>query len=96
MRRSFDGLAMMTTTIIRQDPYAGHIFVFRNRNGDKLKLLYWDRDGYALWYKRLEKGRFQFPAIDGDQIEIETTELSMLLEGIDLIHSKRHKRYRRH
>ena len=75
----------------------GHLFIFRNKRGDRLKLLYWDRDGYAIWYKRLEEGSFRFPAQggDGDGIEIPATDLAMILEGIDLASVKRHKRYRR-
>jgi len=83
MRRSFDGLAMMVKTFIGQDPLSGHIFVFSNRKSDRVKLLYWDRDGFALWYKRLEKGLFSIPA--GDTCgRIDYRQLSMMLEGIDI------------
>ena len=61
MRRSFDGLSMMAEHIVRCNPFAGHLLVFCNRRTDRLKILYWDRDGWAIWYKRLEAGTFQFP-----------------------------------
>ena len=61
MRRSFDGLSMMAEHIIRCDPFSGHLLVFCNKRSDRLKILYWDRDGWAIWYKRLEAGTFQFP-----------------------------------
>jgi transposase len=100
MRRSFDGLSGMAVNIIEQDPLSGHLFVFRNRNRDRLKILYWDRDGLAIWYKRLEKGTFQFPTdlIDKEKrsprAEISTEQLSLLLGGIDLRSVERRKRYR--
>lgn len=100
MRRSFDGLVGMTTTIIEQDPLSGHLFVFRNRNRDRVKILYWDRDGLAIWYKRLEKGTFQFPTdlIDKQKrlpsAEITSEQLSLLLGGVDLRSVEHRKRYR--
>jgi len=99
MRRSFDGLSGMAHDIIKQDPLCGALFVFRNRNRDRLKIMYWDKDGLAIWYKRLEKGSFQLPTdmVDKDKrpksAEISTTELSMLLGGIDLANVKRRKRF---
>jgi transposase len=93
MRRSFDGLALMTRELIREDPLAGHLFVFRNRRGDRLKILWWDRDGFALFYKRLEEGTFRFPpAIDG-RLEIDQAMLAMILDGIDTTHVKRSPRF---
>ena len=93
MRRSFDGLAMMVQCIIKHDPLSGHVFVFRNKRGNMLKLLYWDRDGYAIWYKRLEKGVFRFPEHCADGAEVAASTLTMLLEGVDLSSVKRHPRY---
>lgn len=95
MRRGFDRLAEMVQAFCRQDPLSGHLFVFRSRNSDRLKILYWDRDGYCIWYKRLEEGTFRFPRIDQGQasVEVRASELAMLLEGIDLRSIKRVKRF---
>lgn len=93
MRRGFDGLAMMAQTVLRQDPYSGHLFVFRNRRGDRLKVLSWDRDGFCLWYKRLEKGVFPWPARLADGAELRVADLLLLLEGIDPATVKRAPRY---
>ena len=76
MRRSFDGLSMMAEHIIRCNPFAGHLLVFCNRRSDRLKILYWDRDGWAIWYKRLEAGTFQFPFADTGRKEIAAWELA--------------------
>jgi transposase len=84
MRRSFDGLSEMAKSVIVQNPLSGHLFVFRNKGGDRLKVLYWDRDGLAIWYKRLEKGTFELPAASAASVEITSTELSMLLDGVSL------------
>jgi transposase len=97
MRRSFDGLAAMVEQVLGQDPLSGHLFVFRNRRGDRVKLLYWDRDGLAIWYKRLDEGTFRFPVSrDGrSDVTIRATDLAMLLDGVDLSSVKRGKRYQR-
>ena len=94
MRRSFDGLARMTREVLQADPLSGHLFVFRNRRGDRLKILYWDRDGLALWYKRLERGVFAFPAPgDSPRVSVTPGELTLLLEGIEVASARRVKRY---
>lgn len=93
MRRSFDGLSMMTEHIIGCNPFSGHLFVFCNRRSDRLKILHWDRDGWALWYKRLEAGTYQFPFSETGRKEIAAWELGVLLEGIDLGRGQRRKRY---
>lgn len=97
MRRSFDGLAQMVREFLGADPLCGHLFVFRSKRGDRLKLLYWDSDGLAIWYKRLEKGTFRFPpATDGGHgVELRAADLTMLLDGVDLGSVQRQQRYRR-
>jgi transposase len=96
MRRSFDGLAQMVREFLAADPLSGHLFVFRSRRGDRVKLLYWDTDGLAIWYKRLEEGTFRFPAAAaGHGVEMRAADLAMLLDGVDLDSVKRRKRYRR-
>jgi transposase len=86
MRKSFDGLAAMTRQILLQDPIAsGHLFVFVSRRADRIKVLWWDRDGYALLSKRLERGTFRLPAAQGDSVALSGAELAMLLEGIELV-----------
>lgn len=94
MRKGFEGLCGVVRSFLKQEPLSGHLFVFRNRAGDKLKLLYWDRDGLAIWYKRLEKGTFKFPTSVADNAEVDKATLMMILEGIDLSSVKRQKRYR--
>lgn len=93
MRRGFDGLAQLTTQLIGEDPLSGHFFVFRNRRCDRLKVLYWDRDGYAVWAKRLERGTFRFPELSGDRLEVSPAELAAILGGIDLKTAKRQRRF---
>jgi transposase len=95
MRCGFDRLAELAQVVTNQNPLDGHLFLFRGRNGDRLKLLYWDRDGYALWYKRLEEGVFKMPRIEGDakSVELRASELAMMLDGIDLRSIRRVKRF---
>lgn len=93
MRRGFDRLAEMVRSVLRQDPLSGHLFVFRSRAGDRLKLLYWDRGGYALWYKRLEKGRFALPESVDKDFRIDTRDLAMMLEGVEWTAARKRKRY---
>jgi transposase len=97
MRKSFDGLAQMVREFLGADPLSGHLFVFRSKRGDRVKLLYWDSDGLAIWYKRLEEGTFRFPApaAAGHGLEIRAADLAMLLDGVDLDSVRRRKRYRR-
>jgi len=97
MRRSFDGLSMMTSHIMKQNPLSGHLFVFRNKRKDRIKILYWNHDGFAIWYKRLEEGTYRFPKTISDNysLEIEAHDLFVMLEGIDISKAKRLKRYSR-
>lgn len=97
MRKSFDGLHALVQRVFQQDPVDGHLFLFVNRRRDRLKMLWWDRDGLALFYKRLEAGGYQVPEPTEDRhgIEIDATHLAMLLSGVDLSSAKRRKRYSR-
>jgi len=97
MRKGFDTLAVLVREALGDDPLSGQLFLFVGRRRDRLKILYWDRDGYALWYKRLEAGTYRLPvaADDAARVELSASELAMLLEGIDLRSVKRRKRFRR-
>ena len=97
MRKSFDGLSGLVIDTLAQDPQSGHLFCFFNKRRDMMKLLYWDGTGFAIFYKRLEKGTFAlFDHADGDAntFRIPAAELSLILEGIDLRGARRRKRYR--
>jgi transposase len=100
MRRSFDGLFALVQSLVCQDPYSGSLFLFRSRRGDMIKALWWDLDGFAIFAKRLEVGTFRFPEVrfvngEYESVEIERSELMMMLEGIDTASVRRLKRYRR-
>jgi transposase len=79
MRKSFDGLSELVRTGLGGDPLSGHLFVFRNKRGDRLKLLYWDADGLAVWAKRLERGTFQFPSTSSSAASVEVTSTELAL-----------------
>jgi len=95
MRKSFRGLCLLAESVLEQDPASGHWFAFINRRGDRLKLLGWDGQGFWIWYKRLESGVFQQPTVESQstQIEIDVTQLSLIINGIDLHSAKRRRRY---
>jgi transposase len=97
MRCGFDRLAELARAVTGQDPFHAHLFLFRSRRGDRLKVLQWDRDGYVLWYKRLEVGVFRLPQIrsGASSIELRPSEFAMLLDGIDMSRVKRMPRYER-
>jgi transposase len=95
MRRSFDGLAALASTRLALDPFSGHLFVFVNKRRDRIKVLYWDRDGMAVWAKRLERGTFRVPTASPGRVEMTTAELAALLAGIDLGTARRLPRYSR-
>ena len=98
MRRGFDALAQMVRQFLGCDPLSGHLFLFRSRRGDRVKILYWDRDGLVLWYKRLEQGTFrlpQAPADHPDRLELSADELGLILQGIDPTTVPRARRYQR-
>ena len=97
MRYGFDRLAERVKTVLGEDPQSGHLFVFRSRRGDRLKILLWDGDGFVLWYKRLEAGVFKLPRVEEGRrsVELRASELAMVLDGIDMTKLKRVPRYGR-
>jgi len=98
MRKGFDSLAYLVESSMALDPLSGHLFVFRSRRGDRIKVLYWDADGYVLWYKRLERGNFPFPAAAAQatgHVEVKAADLMMILDGVDLGSVRRRRRYSR-
>jgi transposase len=97
MRKSFDGLASLVRSQMDLDPLVGHLYVFWSRRKDRVKILYWDRDGFAVWAKRLEEGTYALPFCELGEVrrEITAQELAALLSGIDLNQAKRRRRYNR-
>ena len=97
MRKQYDGLALLVEQGLGKDPRSGHLYVAFNRRGDHVRILFWDRNGYALFGKRLEKGRFRLPwdgaRRDATTVEMEAAELGLILEGIDLAGARRRKRW---
>lgn len=95
-RKGFDGLSLYVQAQLRLEPLSGHLFIFFNRRKDQVRILFWDRSGYVLWAKRLERGRFRLPeqwTRSGSHAQIESAELSLCLEGIDLTQTKRRPRW---
>src|SRR5437899_8280482 len=97
MRCGFDRLAERVSAVVGENPQSGHLFVFRSRRGDRLKILVWDRDGFVLWYKRLEAGVFKLPRVEEGRrsVELRASELAMVLDGIDMTELKGVTRYKR-
>src|SRR3954449_6704416 len=95
MRKSFDGLSALASGSLALDPLSGHLFVFVNNRRDRIKILYWDRDGMAVWAKRLERGTFRLPDADAPRVEMTTADLAALLAGIALAAPRRRPRYTR-
>lgn len=97
-RKSFNGLSLTVRSVLRLDPLSGHLFCFFNRRGDQVRLLFWDRNGYTVVAKRLERGRFKTPwseaRLAGPAWELEAAELTLILEGIDLAGARRRPRWK--
>ena len=96
LRKGFDGLAQLARQAIREDPLSGHLFVFANRKRNRIKILYWDRDGLAIWMKRLETGTYRWPSPSCDHVEWTAAELAAVLGGIDLNDTRRRLRFTLH
>lgn len=95
MRKSFDGLAEIVRAQLGDDPLSGHLFLFASKRRDRVKLLYFEKGGFAIWYKRLETGTFAMPqlASDGKSVRLSAEDLGLLLAGVDLANAKRRPRY---
>lgn len=96
LRRGYDGLAAIVEGAMGENPLSGALFVFVNKRGNRVKLLYWDRDGYAIWMKRLERGTLEMPRADDPDVasvKITASQLSLILEGIELSSVRRRRRF---
>ena len=98
MRKSFHGLTALTESELKQDPLSGSFFVFVNRRRDRLKILYWGQTGFCIWYQQLQKGTYQIPAHESldnqDVLEVTRSQLSLILDGIDLSSVRQRVRFR--
>jgi transposase len=95
LRRSIDGLSALVREQLALDPLSGHLFLFRNRRGDRLKVLAWDRSGFWVLYKRLERGTFAWPIEETGSVEMRSTDLALLLAGVDVARTRRRRWYER-
>ena len=97
MRSGFNRLSMLTESFMQKDPLSGHLFVFFSKTGDKCKILFWDRTGFVIWYKKLEEGTFERLPSENNKasLEVDIAKLTWILEGIDLFKTRRRKRYER-
>ena len=97
MRKSFHGLVALTESELKQDPLSGSLFVFLNRRRDRVKILYWGQSGFCIWYQQLQQGTYQFPSPtaldDRDTLEVTRSQLSLILEGIDLASVRQRPRF---
>jgi transposase len=95
MRKQFHGLLSLAEEVIKQDPQSGHLFVFINRRRDRIKVLYWERTGYCIWYKQLQRGGYELPTVNNESASIELTmsQLSLILDGIELGSAKQRLRF---
>ena len=92
MRKAINGLSILVEEVLEEDPFSEHLFVFSNRRRDRVKILCWERSGFVLWHKRLEKERFHWPThLDGDTVVLTGRELNWLLDGFDLSKMKPHE-----
>jgi len=97
MRKSFHGLVALTESALKQDPLSGSLFVFLNRRRDRIKILYWGQTGFCIWYQQLQQGTYQLPSHesleDQDTLEVTRSQLSLILDGIDLTSARQRRRF---
>lgn len=101
MRKSFNGLIALTEAVLQQDPLSGSLFVFLNRRRDRMKILYWANSGFCIWYQQLQQGTYQLPVHETlneqqrETLEVTRSQLSLILDGIDLASVQQRKRFQR-